>query len=83
MSAVLTGHVMIGIYQFSLNGQPFLSHFCTWNLYPVLCSCEIRPHPVRVRSTVVVAITIVVDIAEVRSRVDTQRLPHKSPFFQV
>ena len=61
---------MIVISRFSPNGQPLLSHkSARWE--PALwCGCEIRAHAARVRGAVVVRITIVVDIAEVRRRVN-------------
>lgn len=46
-----------------------------------MCSCEIRPNAIRVRSTVVVRITIVVDIGKI-GRIFKSH-PKESYLFQV
>ena len=56
----------------SRRDEPLLSHkSARWE--PALsCGCEIRAHAVGVRGAVVVRIAIVVDIAEVRRRINVQ-----------
>jgi hypothetical protein len=60
-----------------MNGQSFLSKCYAWK-HVLLHSCEIRANTVRIGSTIVVHITIIVDIAEVTGRINwnTQRLPN-------
>ena len=76
MAAIVTGHVVIRVYRHLCRTDDPSFPIAVRGIQPdCMHGCEIRADAYRVRGVPVVGIAVVVDIAEIRRRLNIQEPP--------